>query len=81
MRCEREMETMKKVQRPRRKTSKTARPGRGLAREYQKYFVPALGAVDRNSNQSLEQPSMFKAVPSVVTYGISEPPAVVFENA
>lgn len=52
-----------------------------LQRCYTQYFFPARLAVDENDNVSLEQPSPFKTVPSVVTYGVGESPMLGYVNA
>lgn len=61
----------------RKKRTKTRRPkGTPLADQYSKYFSPLPYAVDHRQAGSLEQPSPYKPVPSVVTYGIGLPPLV-----
>ena len=50
-------------------------------RLYRRYFVQLPNAVDEQYGGSLEQPSPFKSVPSVVTYGIGQQPIVGYRNA
>jgi hypothetical protein len=56
-----------------------AKADKSLEESYRMLFreqVSPLWADDENSDYSLEQPSPFKVVPSVTTYGISEAPIV-----
>ena len=57
-----------------KRTSKKKASRASLAGVYARYFVSSPSAIDQKSNISLEQPSPFKAVPSVVTYSVGEPP-------
>ena len=58
---------------------KPAKADESLEESYRTLFreqVSPLWVDDENSDYSLEQPSPFKVVPSVTTYGISEAPIV-----
>ena len=48
---------------------------------YNRFFAPLPTAVDGNHGGSLEQPSPYRSVPSVVTYGVGECPIVGYVNA
>ncbi len=48
---------------------------------YGKFFVPSPTAFDEKSSHTGTLPSLFKPVPSVVTYGVGDEPIVVSFNA
>jgi hypothetical protein len=57
---------------------KGSKPPKGqLARRYLEYFLPSPNAIDQKSQGSLEQPSPFQEVPSVITYDPGERPIMV----
>jgi hypothetical protein len=68
-------------QRKKRGAGRGRQKPRSLSDQYAKYFVPASHAIDKNTGGSLEQPSPFKTVPSVVTYSIGETPLVASHDA
>jgi hypothetical protein len=56
-----------------RKPPVKLRSNKPLEKLYAKYFTPSRTALDERTGGSLEQPSPFKTVPSVVHYGVSQP--------
>jgi hypothetical protein len=61
---------------PAKKPSKADEPLEVSYRTLFREQISPLWVDDENSDYSLEQPSPFKVVPSVTTYGISEAPIV-----
>ncbi len=52
-----------------------------LMKKYMAFFVPSPTAVNGTTGGSLEQPSPYRIVPSIVTYGVGQRPIVSFPNA
>jgi len=70
------------MERKRRTKSRSKGPRRSsLATDYSKFFIPAPAATDERSGGSLEQPSPFKPVRSVLTFSVGERPVVSFPDA
>ena len=71
------------------KRAKSKKPSRhsaqkkksALISQYNQFFAASPGAVGGKYGESLEQPSPFKSVPTVVTYGIHDLLPVASFNA
>jgi hypothetical protein len=72
------MKSKKNIQRRRKPKRREVSP---LEQSYSRFFVPAKDAIDEQTGGSFEQPSPSRAVRTVVTYSIGEPPLVYFPDA